>query len=74
MDALVDDALDAGSSDNVTVVLAEVVEQVDEPATPMVVGAAAGEPRIGGSPWKLRRRDRELVMGRAVCDWLSWKR
>ncbi len=24
-------------------------------------------------PW-LRGRDLELVMGRAVCDWLGWKR
>ena len=24
-------------------------------------------------PW-LRGRDLELVMGRAVCDWIGWKR
>jgi hypothetical protein len=24
-------------------------------------------------PW-LRGRDLELVMGRAVCDWLGWRR
>jgi len=24
-------------------------------------------------PW-LKGRDLELVMGRAVCDWLGWKR
>jgi len=23
-------------------------------------------------PW-LKGRDQELVMGRAVCDWLGWK-
>jgi hypothetical protein len=24
-------------------------------------------------PW-LHGRDKELVMGQAVCDWLGWKR
>jgi PPM family protein phosphatase len=42
---LVRSALDAGSSDNVTVVLAEVVEgDIDQPAAASVVGAAATVP------------------------------
>ena len=45
--ALVAAALDAGSSDNVTVVVAEVVDADDDTAagTPLTVGAAAGEGR-----------------------------
>lgn len=43
--ALVRSSLEAGSSDNVTVVLAEVLEQVDgEPVPAVVVGAAATSP------------------------------
>ena len=43
--ALVRSALEAGSSDNVTVVLAEVLEGAsDQPAAPAVVGAAATVP------------------------------
>lgn len=60
VNALVNDALDAGSTDNVTVVLAEVVgadEGVDPDAAPLVVGAAAGDPRVGGG-WKRLLRDR----------------
>lgn len=55
---LVDDALDAGSSDNVTVVLAEVTE-VEEAGKPVMVGAAAADPRVGAA-WKLRRRERVM--------------
>ena len=55
---LVDDALDAGSTDNVTVVLAQV-DEVEEPAQPVMVGAAAADPRVG-TPWKLRRRERVM--------------
>lgn len=55
--ALVEAALDAGSTDNVTVIVAEVapVDEVDDPETsaaatvgPMLVGAAAAQPRRGG--------------------------
>lgn len=43
---LVSRALDAGSSDNVTVVVAEVVEDAGEPVSPQVVGAAAAQPHL----------------------------
>jgi protein phosphatase len=55
--ALVQAALDGGTTDNVTVVVAEVVDgaTVDDPDTsaavatgPMLVGAAASQPRRGG--------------------------
>jgi protein phosphatase len=54
---LVTDALDGGSTDNVTVVVAEVVpaDEADDPETtaasvtgPMLVGAASDQPRRGG--------------------------
>jgi protein phosphatase len=48
---LVRAALEAGSSDNVTVVVAEVVDEAEDaeapPARPLVVGAAAEVPRRG---------------------------
>ncbi|RNL60793.1 serine/threonine-protein phosphatase [Nocardioides marmoriginsengisoli] len=43
---LVRSSLEAGSSDNVTVVVAEVVEGDDPPARPLVVGAAASTPHL----------------------------
>jgi protein phosphatase len=55
--ALVQAALDAGSTDNVTVIVAEVTDAgtTDDPETsaaadvgPMLVGAAAAQPRRGG--------------------------
>ncbi len=56
-EALVADALDAGSTDNVTVVIAEVLEDATDEAQPLVVGAAANDPRIGGGFWMQRRRE-----------------
>lgn len=45
---LVDRALDAGSSDNVTVIVAEVLERPDDEGAvgPQVVGAAAAQPHL----------------------------
>lgn len=59
---LVTEALDAGSSDNVTVVVAEVLADQPEPQEPIVVGAAAGDPKISGSwklPWLQRSQEEE---------------
>ena len=66
--ALVNAALEGGTTDNVTVVVAEVVpaDAVDDPETnaaaatgPMLVGAAASQPRRGGM------LSRALFRGRA---------
>lgn len=45
-DGLVTAALEAGSSDNVTVVVAEVLEGEPQAATPLRVGAAASTPHL----------------------------
>lgn len=55
---LIDEALAAGSTDNVTVVVAEVVDadQTGISDHPLVVGSAAGEPRAHGRALPLMRR------------------
>lgn len=52
---LVTAALDAGSTDNVTVVVAEVVEEEVEEQLPITVGAAAHPLRPTSKPGRLRR-------------------
>ena len=65
--ALVQAALDAGSTDNVTVIVAETapVDESDDPETsaaaavgPMLVGAAAAQPRRGGKLGRVLSRQR----------------
>lgn len=42
-------------------------------ATGLGIQDGPGAPITEELPW-LTGRDLELVMGRAVCDWLGWKR
>ena len=64
---LIDASLAAGSSDNVTVILAEVVDGEPATTTPLVVGAAAGE-RLSTRSVPLLRRTKPTETRTAEVD------